>query len=43
MLRDNSRQVGLPACCIYAVDGHSDRWLEIKKVWISYISKKGQR
>lgn len=34
--------MGLPVGCIYVVDGHSDKWIEITTIWISYISKKGQ-
>lgn len=41
MLKDNSRLVGLPVGCTHVVDGLSDRWLEITRISVSYISKKG--
>lgn len=40
MLKDNSRLVGLPVGCTQVVDGLSDRWLEITRIWVSYISMK---
>lgn len=41
MLKDSSRLVGLPVGCTHVVDGLSDRWLEIKRISVSYISKRG--
>lgn len=35
--------MGLHKRCFYVEDGHSDRGKKMTKIWVSYISKKGQR